>query len=313
MPQYIARRLMQLFPVLFVMSIVIFSITIVLPGDPTFTILGEEATVEQRQVLRDQMGLDDPLPIQYARWASDALSGNLGRALRSGQPITEMLAERIPVTMELAILSIMVATLIGVPAGVIAARGHNTFVDVVASSTAMIAMAVPYFWQGILMILLFSLSLRWLPPSGYMPFFDDPIENLRLMVMPTLTIGTSLAAVIARQTRTSMLQVLSEDYIRTAHAKGISDFQVLVNHALRNALLPVVTIIGLQLATLLGGTLVTERIFSLPGLGLMMVDGIFQRDFFMVQGSLLVFVGFVVVINLITDIFYGIIDPRIRY
>ena len=223
-----------------------------------------------------------------------------------------MLAARIPVTLQLGFLSILIAVAIGVPAGILAARFRGGAIDVVASFVAMSSVAVPYFWMGVLLIMLFSLKLGWLPPSGHARFLDDPAQNLRLMVMPSLTIGTAFAALVMRQTRASMLQVLSMDYVRTARAKGLSERLVLIRHALRNALIPIVTVIGLQTGALLGGAVVTETVFALPGLGRMLIDGIFQRDFPVIQGAILFIVIAVFVVNLVTDMLYRAFDPRVE-
>lgn len=313
MPAFLCRRLTQMIPVLFVASVVMFALTMVLPGDPTFTILGETASAQQRHELREKMGLNDPLPVQYGRWAISALTGNLGTSLRTGEPVSDMLASRLPVTLELSFLAMLLGTLIGVPAGIISARWRNQWPDVTASVVALSALAIPFFWQAMLLIMLFSVSLALLPPSGYAPFLADPLGNLRSMILPVTTVGTHMAAVVTRQTRTAMLHTLSQDFIRTARAKGAPDYVVVGRHALRNALLPVITVVGLQTGALLGGTIITETIFSLPGLGQMIVEGIFRRDFAVVQGALMVIVLAVLAINLLTDIAYAFIDPRITF
>ena len=215
-------------------------------------------------------------------------------------------------TLELGFLSILIAVAIGMPAGILAARFRGSFIDVIASFLAMSSVAVPYFWMGVLLIMLFSLKLGWLPASGHVRLFDDPAENLRLMIMPALTIGTAFAALVMRQTRASMLQVLSQDYVRTARAKGLNERLVLTRHALRNALIPIVTVIGLQVGALLGGAVVTETVFALPGLGRMLVDGIFQRDFPVIQGAILFIVIAVFLVNLLTDMLYRAFDPRVK-
>jgi peptide/nickel transport system permease protein len=309
---YVLRRLFHLLPVLLITSSLVFSILLLLPGDPTYALLGEQATPEQREAMREKMGFNQPIPVQYVRWVGNTLSGDFGRSLRTQEPVADMLATRVPVTLQLTIMSICLSVLIGMPAGIVAALGRNTWIDVVASVVAMGGMALPYFWAGILLIMLFSLQLGWLPPSGYVPITADPLQNLKLMILPTLTIGTAMAALVMRQTRTSMLQVLSEDYVRTARAKGAGEPRVVLRHALRNALIPVITVIGLQTGALVSGAVVTETIFSLPGLGRMVVEGIFERDLAPVQAGILVIVVGVLLINLLTDLAYAGLDKRIK-
>ncbi len=311
MGRFLLSRLSQVAVVVVLVCITIFVLTNLLPGDPTVTILGEEATAEQRAKARADYGLDLPAPVRFAHWIGNAATGDLGRSLRSNEPVVRMLADRIPVTLQLTLMSIVIAILIGLPAGIVAARFRGTLLDVAASIVAMTSVAIPYFWMGVLLIMLFALKLAWLPPSGYVPFLSDPVGNLKLMILPSLTIGTAFAALIMRQTRASLLQVLSQDYIRSARAKGLSEPAVLLRHGLRNALIPVVTVIGLQIGALLGGAVVTETVFSLPGLGRMMVNGIFQRDFPVIQGAILFIVLAVIVVNLVTDALYAWLDPRV--
>lgn len=309
---YLAKKLAQMLPVAFFVTIIVFALTNLLPGDPTVTILGEQASPEQRAAVRVEYGLDKPAPVRYVTWLARVAQGDFGRSLRTREDVGAMLAARIPVTLELGFLSILIAVAIGMPAGILAARFRGSLIDVAASLIAMSSVAVPYFWMGVLLIMLFSLKLGWLPPSGHIRFLDDPGGNLRLMVMPALTIGTAFAALVMRQTRASMLQVLSMDYIRTARAKGLSERLVLIRHALRNALIPIVTVIGLQIGALLGGAVVTETVFALPGLGRMLVDGIFQRDFPVIQGAILFIVIAVFAVNLLTDLLYRAFDPRVK-
>ena len=310
---YVLRRLAQLMVVLFVTSIAIFSMTALLPGDPTVTILGESSTLDQREALREDMRLNDPLPVRYVAWLGSALQGDLGRSIRTQEPVTQMLANRFPVTLELTFLCLALAMLVGIPLGIVAARWRGTNVDLGIGVLTMSSMAMPYFWLGTMLIILFAVTLRWLPPSGYAPFFGDPAANLQLMILPVLTVGTSMAAIIMRQTRSSMLDVLSQDYIRTARAKGLAERQIVLGHALRNAMNPVVTVAGLQFGALMGGAVVTETIFSLPGLGRMIVNGIFDRDFPVVQGAMLAIVVGVTLVNLITDLLYVALDKRLAY
>jgi len=311
MMRYLFFRLLQMLPVAAVVSFLVFSATLLLPGDPAITMLGEQSTAAQRAALRARMGFDLPIPVQYINWLGRMLTGDFGVSLSTQEPVIEMLRNRTPITVQLALFSIAFGILVGVPAGMVAAIRRNTWVDVSATLIAMTGLAVPYFWAGILLIMAFSIHLHWLPSSGYVPFLVDPVANLRAMVLPTLTLGSGLAALIMRQTRTSMLEVLSADFIRTARAKGAREPRVLLRHALRNALLPVVTVIGLQMGTLLGGAVVTETVFSLSGLGRMLVEGIFQRDFPSIQGAILVIVFSILLVNLATDLSYFALDKRI--
>lgn len=308
----IFKRLLSIVPVAVITSFLVFSMLLLLPGDPTFALLGERATEAERDMMRERLGLDQPIPVQYVRWVERTVTGDLGRSLRTQEPVTEMLATAVPVTLQLTLLAVLLSIVIGVPGGIIAALRRNTWVDFSVSFLAMAGMALPYFWAGILLIRLFALQLGWLPPSGYVSFFVNPLENLKLMILPSLTVGISLIALIMRQTRTSMLEVMSQDYIRTARAKGVSKMRLLIRHALHNAMIPVVTVIGLQTGALVSGAVVTETIFSLPGLGRMVVSGIFERDIAPVQAGILVIVVGVIVINLLTDLSYAVLDRRIK-
>jgi peptide/nickel transport system permease protein len=312
MLRLLTRRVTQVIPVLIVMSLAVFALTDLLPGDPTITVLGENATPQQRETLRKEMGLDQPAPLRYLDWMGRTLSGDFGRSLRTREPVAAMIAARLPVTVQLTVLSMLVASLIGIPLGTAAALNRNSWIDLTVSVAALGGMALPFFWAGILLIRLFSIQFGWLPPSGYVPLWVDPGRNLTLMILPSLTVGGAMAGLVMRQTRSAMLQTMGQDFIRTARAKGVPESVVVLRHGLRSALLPVVTVIGLQSGALIGGAVVTETIFSLPGLGTMIVDGIFQRDFAVIQGALLTVVLAVVVVNLVTDLAYGLLDKRVR-
>ena len=311
MVRRILLRLTQLASVLIVTSMVIFAMTQLLPGDPTVTVLDENATAAQRETLRDAMGLNDPVALRYVRWAGRALSGDLGASIRTREPIAGMLLARFPVTLELTFLAILLSVVIGIPAGIVAAKFRGTWIDLGTGVVTMSGMAIPYFWLGVLLIMVFAVNLRWVPPSGYVPFGADPLRNLQLMVLPTVTVGTSMAALVMRQTRTAMLEALGQDYVRTARAKGLSEARVVLKHTLRNALNPVVTVIGLQFGALMGGAVVTETISSMPGLGRMVVDGIFNRDLAVVQGAIIAIVLSVTLVNLATDLLYTVLDRRV--
>ena len=312
MGQYILRRLLQMIPVIFLVTVAIFSITLLLPGDVTYTILGEEATQEQRAQVIEEYGLNDPIVVQYVRWLGHAISGDLGRSFRTHQKVLEMMLERFPATLELTFFSMLIAVIIGVPAGIIAATKRNSIWDLIATFISMFGVALPFFWLGILLIMLFSLKLRWLPPSGHVSFSDNPVENLKLMILPSLTVGAAMSAVVMRQTRGAMLNVLNQNYIETARAKGLSERVVNSKHALKNAIIPVVTVIGLQVGALMGGAVVTETVFSISGVGRMVVQGIFNRDYPVVQGGILLIVMCVLLINVLVDILYAVLDPRIK-
>jgi peptide/nickel transport system permease protein len=313
MMRYLGGRIVQMVPVVFLISVIVFFLTMLLPGDPTVSIVGEFASPAQREIARVQYGFDQPVPVQYARWIARIARGDLGRSLRTREHIVDMLKSRLPVTIEVAILSIIVAIAFGIPLGIIAALHKNSWIDALVSGVSLSSLAVPNFWAGILLIYLFSLWLGLLPPSGFVPFSQDPLTNLKLMIMPALTLGTSLAALIMRQSRASILEVLSADFIRTAHAKGLTKSRVFVHHALRNSLIPLATVIGLQFGHLLGGAVIVETIFNLPGLGRMLVDGIFTRDAPAVQGAVIFIILAVLVVNLATDLVYALIDPRIDF
>ena len=307
----ILRRVLQMFPVALVVTFIVFSTTLLLPGDPTVAMLGEGSSAADRAVLRKDLGLDLPVPVQYVRWLGNVLQGNFGRSLLTGEPVVNMLARRAPVTIELALLAVAFATVIGIPAGIVAAVWRNSWIDIAASVISVCSLAIPYFWGGILLIMLFAVRLQWLPSGGTVGFFEDPLKNLQSMLLPMVALGAHFAALIMRQTRTSLLGVLASDYVRTARAKGVPEPRVVVRHALRNALLPVVTVIGLQIGILLGGAVVTETVFSLAGLGRMLIDGIFARDFPAIQGAILVLVFGILIVNLLTDLSYLVLDKRI--
>jgi peptide/nickel transport system permease protein len=313
MGQYIIKRVLQMIPVFFIVTVAVFVVTRLLPGDIAVTIIGETVTDEQRALIAEEYGLNDSIVVQYVRWLGQILTGDFGRSYRSHERVTVMLRQRFPATLELTIFSMLVAISIGVPVGIITSTKRNSLGDITATILSMVGMAIPVFWLGILFILLFSLKLRVLPPSGYIPFTKDPVSNLRLMILPTLTLGIALAAVIMRQTRGAMLSILNQPYIDTARAKGLTERGVNIRHALRNALIPVATVIGLQTGTLLGGAVITETVFSIPGMGRMLVQGIFSRDYPVIQGGVIVFVIIVLIINVTTDIVYAVLDPRIKF
>lgn len=311
--RFIAGRLMGTIPVLLLVSLFTFLMIHLTPGDPVRIMLGEDASDEAIAALNRNLGLDQPLPVQYLRWLGNVVTGDLGQSIRTRQPVLEAVVTRLPVTLELAFLSMLVALSIGLPAGIISAMRRNGPIDVASTTFALTGISIPNFFLGIMLILVFSQWLGWLPPSGYVPFREDPIQNLKLMIMPSIALGTALAGVIARMMRSSLLEVLGADYIRTARAKGLNERATIVGHAIKNALLPVVTIVGLQTGALLGGAILTETIFSLPGVGRLVVNSIFARDFPVIQGVVLFLALTRIASNLVTDILYVWFDPRISY
>jgi peptide/nickel transport system permease protein len=273
---------------------------------------GTDADEAGLQEVREKYGLNDPLPVQYLRWVGLALIGDLGESIRTRQSVVATVAQKLPITIELTCLAILVALAIAIPAGVFAAVRRNTAWDMLTSALSLGGVSVPNFWLGIMLILLVSVHLGWLPASGFVPWWEDPRENLARMIMPAVVLGTALAAVLMRQTRNAMIEVLSADYIRTARAKGLTQGGVVFRHAIRNALLPVVTILGLQTGALMGGAVVTEQIFVVPGFGRLIVEAVFTRDYPLVQGVVLISASAYVLINLLVDLSYSLLNPRIR-
>lgn len=310
MLKLLLRRIIQSIPVLVIVGAVVFSIAVALPGDPSLIILGENAPEAAREQIRLELGLDRPVVVQFGDWMYKAVQGDLGKSYKTGESVTSILVARIPVTIQLAGMALIFAVLIGVPLGMIAALRRNSWVDAVVSVLSVSALAMPFFWVGILLIMLFTLKLKLLPPFGFVPFAEDPVQNIRFMIMPVLTLGSAYVALVARQTRAAMIQVLSSDYVRTARAKGASELRVVAVHAFRNALVAIVTVIGLQFAGMMGGAVVTETVFQLPGLGRMITNAIFDRDYGLLQGGVLVVVVGVIIVNLATDLAYRLLDPR---
>jgi peptide/nickel transport system permease protein len=309
--RFVGRRLAATVPTLFVVSLIIFAIVHLAPGDPAQLILGEDATPQALASLRAALGEDKPLPVQYVAWLSAFVRGDMGRSLSTNEPVVHAIASRIPVTLELTIFALVVAIAIGIPLGIVAALRRGGPVDVLATGIALIGVSLPTFVFALLGILVFSLWLRVLPPTGYVPFWDDPLRNLKLMLMPSVVLGAALAGILARLTRSGMLETLGADFVRTARAKGLAEGAVILRHALRNALLPVVTIVGIEAGTLLGGAIVTETVFTLPGVGKLVVDSIFARDFPLVQATIVFLALARIAANLLADIVFAALDPRI--
>ena len=309
----IGARLVQLVPTILLVSIIVFALQQLMPGDPAVMLAGESAgdphVVAQ---IRDQLMLNRPLWVQYLHWLNGALHGNLGYSWRLSSPVSELIAQKLPVTIQLSVMAFFFSVMIGVPAGVISAVKRDTAWDWLANAVGLFGLSVPTFWLGIVLILLVSVDLGWLPPSGYVPLAQDPLRSLETTIMPAFVLGNAIAAILMRHTRSAMLTALAQDYVRTARAKGLPERKVVLHHALRNALIPVVTLAGLQLGTLLSGAVLTEQVFDIPGLGKLVVDSVFNRDYPVIQGVVLVTGLLYVLINLATDILYAVINPRLR-
>lgn len=312
MRRYLLNRAWQSLVTLFLATVVVFLGVRALPGDPALALAGEDRTPEALAAIRQQYGLDQSLPVQFWHFASNVLHGDLGTSIRTGTSVTSMLRTALPVTIELSVLAILLATFLGVGAGVVAAVRRGRPAEWFANAVALIGLSVPHFWLGLIAILYLSVATGLFPASGFVPLFEDPIGNLHHIFLPAVILGTGLSAVIMRQTRSSMLDSLSTDYVRTAKAKGLPPRVVIGRHALRNSLIVVVTIVGLQLGGLISGAVVTEQIFGLPGFGKMTIDAVFQRDYPVIQAVVLVTATSYIVINFLVDLLYSFIDPRIR-
>jgi peptide/nickel transport system permease protein len=297
---------------LFVISVIVFTGVRMIPGDPARVMAGSEADAAGLEEVRQKYGLGDPIAFQYLRWVGLAARGDLGESIRTRESVVKTVATKLPITIELAFLSLLVAVGIAVPAGVLAAVRRNTIWDVLTSGASLCGVSIPNFWLGIMLILFFSVRLGWLPASGFVPLLESPLGNLQRMLMPAFVLGTALAAVLMRQTRNSMIEVLSADYIRTAYSKGLAGRVVVFRHAIRNSLIPVVTILGLQMGALMSGAVVTEQIFVVPGFGRLIVEAVFTRDYPLVQGVVLITATSYVLINLLVDVSYSLLNPRIR-
>lgn len=299
-------------PVIFFISVMVFTIMHLIPGDPAYVMLGEEASPEAVEALRKELGLDRSVPVQYMEWIKAALKGDLGRSIRNNEKILDAILDRLPVTAYLAVSAVVFSILIALPAGIIAGVRPKSLMDVAATVLAMGGIAMPSFWLGILLIFFFAFKLEWLPIMGYVSPLENFWDSIRHIILPAITLGASMAATNTRFIRSSMLEVMNKEYITTARSKGLREIEIIRGHALKNALIPVVTMLGLQMAMLLGGALIVETIFAIPGLGRLIVNAIFTRDFPMVQGIVLFMAVFVLTANFIVDILYSFLDPRIR-
>ena len=312
MLHFLPRRLLQLLPTVFLVSVLIFSLQQLLPGDPALVMAGEEKDPAVIEQIRRQYHLDEPLPMQYGRWMAGVLQGDLGESMRIKQPVSQLVAEKLPVTLQLATMAMLIALLIGIPAGILSAVKKGSAWDVGANVFALWGLSTPNFWLGIMLIFLFSVKLGWLPASGYVSPREDLMQSLASTIMPAFVLGNAIAAVLMRHTRSAMLQSMSADYVRTARAKGLYEPAVVLRHALRNALTPVITLGALEFGTLLSGAVLTEQVFSIPGFGKLIVDAVFNRDYAVVQGVVLVTATVYILLNLLADVLYVLVNPRLR-
>jgi len=309
---FLGKRLLQLIPTLFFVSVIIFSLQQLLPGDPALIMAGEERDPDVIEQIRRKYRLDQPIPVQYVYWVKGVLSGDLGESLRIHVKVLDLILEKLPVTIQLAAMAIVIALVIGVTAGIISAVKKNTVWDYAANVFALWGISTPNFWLGIMLIFLFSVKLGWLPASGYVRLTEDWRASLASTIMPAFVLGNAIAAILMRHTRSAMLQVLESDYVRTARAKGLLERTVILKHAMRNALTPVITLGALELGTLLSGAVLTEQIFTIPGFGKLIVDAVFNRDYAVVQGVVLVTATIYIALNLLADIAYILVNPRLR-
>ena len=312
MTEFLIQRGLISLVTLFLITVIVFAGVRMIPGDPARVMAGTEADAAGLEEIRQKYGLRDPVPVQYLKWAGRALRGDLGESIRTKEPVLRLIRQKLPITLQLALYSLVIALLIAVPAGVLAAVRRNTVWDYLASGVSLCGVSIPNFWLGIMLILFLSVRLQWLPASGFVSPFEDLWGNTQRLLMPAFVLGAALAAVLMRQTRNSMIEVLSTDYIRTAYAKGLRTGLVVFRHAIRNGLIPVITIFGLQLGALIGGAVVTEQIFVVPGFGRLILEGVFTRDYPIVQGVVLITASAYVLVNLLVDVSYSLLNPRIR-
>jgi peptide/nickel transport system permease protein len=308
---FLVRRLLLTLPILFIVSVVCFSLINLIPGDPATVILGPEASEQAKEQMRERLGLDKPIVVQYVDWLGGVLHGDLGKSLVDGTPVSQLILQRLPVTLELALGTFMVSLTIAVVAGILSASNRGTWIDYASTGFALGGISVPHFWLGMMFIIIFAVDLGILPASGFVPFFENPRANIAAMILPVFATGLRESAELMRMLRSSLLEELGSDYVRTAFSKGLSRRVVVIRHAVRNALIPFVTAGGLQIAALLGGLVVTEQVFQLPGVGRLIVESILERDYTVVQGAVLTVTAIVVLINVLVDLLYAVIDPRI--
>ena len=316
MARFAASRILQAIPTMFIVTMLVFGLIRMAPGDPAAMRMGREAAKPENlpklEALREEMGLNKPIPLQYVSWIEDLARGNFGDSLKNKRPTLDLFMQKLPATLELVLGATLFALLIAFPLGIIAAIKRGSLIDRAAMGFVSAGLAVPSFWLGLTLILIFSVRLGWLPASGYVPLREDPVENLRRLLLPAVTLGTYLAATLMRFIRSDMIQVLGADYIRTARAKGLREQSVIMRHALRNALIPVLTVAGLEIGAMLGGAVIIEQVFGWSGVGWLTVQAIFDRDYPLVQTSVLFVTVGLIIINLLTDLAYGLLNPRMR-
>jgi peptide/nickel transport system permease protein len=312
MIRYIGKRLLIAIPTIILISMFVFSLQKLLPGDPALIMAGEQRDPAAIAYYRAKYHLMDPIPTQYVYWVNDLAHGDFGMSLRTSQPVLTLIGQKLPVTIQLAVMSMFLALLIGIPTGILSAVKKGTVTDYIANIVALSGLSIPNFWLGIMMILLFSVRLGWLPASGYVSPFDDPIQSLRTMLMPSVVLGAMIASAFMRHARSAMLTVLKTDYVRTARAKGLKEYVVVLKHAFRNALIPVVTVAALIFGELLAGAVLTEEVFTIPGFGKLIVDAVFNRDYAVVQGVVLCTAVMFILMNLLADVAYVLLNPRLR-
>jgi peptide/nickel transport system permease protein len=312
MLNFLTHRIATIVPTLFFVSIIIFGLQQLLPGDPAIVLAGEDRDPNVVAYLRGKFHLDEPLPMRYLYWLGGVVRGDLGESLRIQKPVLDLILEKLPVTVQLATMAFLIAIVIGITAGIVSAVLKDSVWDYAANAVALWGLSTPNFWLGIMLILVFSVALGWLPASGYVSPFEDLRANLAAMIMPAFVLGNAIAAVLMRHTRSAMLQVLNADYVRTARAKGLGERVVVLKHALRNALVPIITLGALEFGTLLSGAVLTEQVFSIPGFGKLIVDAVFNRDYLVVQGVVLFTATVYITLNLLADVAYFAVNPRMR-
>ena len=312
MIRFVARRLILAVPTLLIVSVFVFGLQKLMPGDAAIALAGEERNTEIIEFIREKYRLNDPLPQQYWAWLSSAVAGDLGESMKLGSAVGPLIAQKLVVTLQLSLMAMVVALAIGIPAGILAAVRKGTVWDWLANIFALSGLSIPNFWLGILLILFFSIQLRWLPASGYVPIWEDPLASLAALIMPAFVLGTAIAGMLMRHTRSAMLEVLRADYIRTARAKGISERRVILIHGLRNALAPIVTFSSVIFGELLAGAVLTEQVFNIPGMGKLIVDSVYNRDYAVVQGVVLVSALIFLVVNLLADILNLLLNPKVQ-
>ncbi|HEY0886507.1 ABC transporter permease [Ramlibacter sp. RBP-2] len=313
MIQFILRRLLAAVPVLLLVSLISASIMHLVPGDAATVIAGQNATDAEIAQLREQLGLNRPFPVKLAHWYADLARGDLGKSILLNRPVTQAIAERVPVTLALAGFALLLTVAIGVPCGIVAAIRANTWVDQAVLTLALVGVSVPNFWLSLMLIVLFGVMLDWLPAGGYVPFADNPAEWVRSLILPGISLALLQIGLLARITRATVLEILQQDYIRTARAKGLPRLMVIGKHVLKNVLVPVVTVVGISFGLLLSGSVVIETVYSIPGMGRLLANAIFGRDYPLIQGGLLITAAVLVLLNLVVDVLYAVIDPRIQY